>query len=119
MKCALAFDGYGWKEATLGPDARWEDLWAKPLDSMEMDPSLERNFGAFFSLQRWLYKWGGEQLPESAPEHRAYRWLFLHLYRAEIPARWRHAERWRTWRAIDPSVREKHAAAIRRALLND
>ncbi len=120
MVCALRFDGYKWLEAKLGRGAAHDFTpWTQPvIETLEVHSTLEENFVAFFALQRWLHKWGGEMLPESAPDHTAYRFLFLHLHAVETPERFIHDEYQARWLQTNPKRVAHHASLVRRALLN-
>jgi hypothetical protein len=80
--CALRFDGWDYLESlNQYAEVKIEfPALTKPLigtDYLWDDP--RKNFAAFFALQRWLCKWGGESLPEIDPDWQTYRRLFLHL----------------------------------------
>lgn len=118
MHCALRFDGYAWLDAH--PDRKEERSPVLPEDGLRnlvFDPDVEVNFTAFFMLQRFLGKWGGEMLQPSDKHHTAYRFLFLHLHALPTPPRWAHGEYERTWQAIPPERVAAAASAVRRVLL--
>jgi hypothetical protein len=118
MNCALRFDGYAWLEAH--PDCNDEANGVLPerhLRELVLDPDAEVNFAAFFLLQRFLHKWGGEMLPPSHKHHTAYRFLFLHLYALPTPARWVSREYEEKWESIPAGRLAAAASAVRRVLL--
>jgi len=81
--CALRFDGYAFLESlqNTGTPVEFSDLLEPVVKSLILHPDQNRNFAAFFALQRFLFKWGGEHLTAYSSEHIAYDFLFLHLYR--------------------------------------
>ena len=56
------------------------------MKSLTLHVKQEDNLAAFFALQRFLHKWGGEHLTKYADEHIAYDFLFLHLYTHYFPS---------------------------------
>jgi hypothetical protein len=76
-----------------------------------------RNMAVFFLLQRYLYKWGGEQLSFRSREHVLFRLIFLGLYREDVPKRYRKQEYWEIWQRHYLTKIEEHAAIIRMAIL--
>lgn len=86
---ALRFDGYAYENRN-GPDpeatgAVLQRLAEPIIASLTLHQDQEQNFAAFFGLQRFLFKWGGEYLTKYTDEHLAFDFLFLHLYGAETP----------------------------------
>lgn len=81
---ALRFDGYAYA-ASRGHDGLLAEWAGRFVATLQLADVEEENHATFFALQRFLGKWGGETLAEESREHLAYRFLFLHLYRAEIP----------------------------------
>lgn len=69
--------------------------------SFDLHPDLEHNLAIFFWLQRSL-KWL-DALPDR--ESVLYVWLFLNLYRAEVPERYRLADYWTKWEEGDYKLR--------------
>ncbi len=117
--CALRFDGYRWLEATRGRGANDFTPWSVPVTrTLRLHPTTEENFAAFFALQRWLFKWGGEMQAESAAGHTAFRFLFLHVHHLPTPPDFVNPEYDRQWLGIDRSMIAEHAAAVRAALLD-
>lgn len=70
---------------------------------------------AFFSLQRYLHKWGGEYLTKSSKEHIAYDFLFLHLYRKEVKGKYLDENFMKNWHRISKKEIESIAAYVRRS----
>ena len=118
--CALRFDGYKYQEACrhrMGPDkVDFPELVQRVEDTLELYPDNLDNFAVFFALQRWLGKWGGETSPLDDPARIAFQFLFLHLYREEIPERFKYIEmQWYAeWREKYEPHREQLAAYVRR-----
>jgi len=111
--CALRFDGYLYQEKT---GIEFPDL-NKPIKAtrrMYKDPL--KNFAVFFALQRFLCKWGGEQLTKQSPEHMAYDFLYLQLYQIETPVEYAYAEFAERWKLIADDQREDTAQFIRNSL---
>lgn len=67
----------------------------------------------FFLLQRFLYKWGGEMLPKTSLEWKAFRSLFLQTYQYEIPKEYRHWEFYADWEKEFASNQALHAEIVR------
>jgi hypothetical protein len=112
---AMRFDGYLYQEDTgFEPDVfskrffRTNSLeWAEPLDCL----------AAFFFLQRFLYKFGGEHLEKGSAECRLFRKLFLHTAKFDIPERYRGSNLWypqwyRQWLAEGLPCAEAHLSLI-------
>ena len=78
--CALRFQGYEYLKAT-GED--FSALIDPVVKERILYEDQNQNFAAFFGLQRFLYKWGGEHNTKYSDEHIAFDFLFLHLYRQE------------------------------------
>ena len=118
--CALRFDGYAFVAALQreGGDAAQIDL-PQLADAVSRDlrlhDNLNYNFAAFFALQRYLHKWGGEYLTKYADEHIAYDFLFLHLYQHEPPAPFRMEEYCQAWQKEFAAEVESIAAYVRRS----
>jgi hypothetical protein len=75
-----------------------------------------KNFTVFFALQRYLFKWGGERLTKYSAEHLAFDFLFLHLYRREVPQEFAHEDYVVRWRQMEYGQIESAAAFVRRSL---
>jgi hypothetical protein len=84
--CALRLDGWRLLKEVEGQDtgdfSPYVDLIVKER-RLHQDDRL--NHLAFFALQRYLGKFGGEDRTPYSDEHIAYRFLFLHLYRQPVP----------------------------------
>lgn len=118
ITCALRFDGYRYAEASGldGPEGEGPGLAALSVPlvkSLELYPNPLDNFAAFFALQRFLYKWGGEHLTAFSREHLALRFLFLDVYRLEVPDEYRVESYCDEWSRKYAADRERLAAAIR------
>lgn len=118
IACALRFDGYRYAEETglNGPDGDGRGLAALAdpvVKTLELYPEPLDNLAAFFTLQRFLYKWGGERLTAFSREHLAFRLLFLDVYRQDIPERFRFEPYYSDWERDFAAGRELHAARIR------
>lgn len=85
---ALRFDGYKYEQSRfsgIGPGVGLSQLSHAVKTTGRMHAGEADNFGAFFILQRWLCKWGGEQLGFDSPDWQAFAKLFLHLLDKECP----------------------------------
>ncbi len=83
ITCALRFDGYKYAESKGKELAQFSRSVVKTLNFYNVQ---EDNFTAFFALQRFLFKWGGERNTKYSEEHIAFDLLFLHLYKLEVPS---------------------------------
>ena len=86
INCALRFDGYKYAEI-FNKKAEATEIPADPLDQLHM----------FFMLQRYLYKWGGEQEPRNGKVFKTFRELFLLVYRRSIPVEFIRRDYYRKW----------------------
>lgn len=119
ITCALRFGGYRWLEATQGRGANAFSPWTVPVTQrLRLHLTGEENLAAFFALQRWLFKWGGETQSQSAADHTAFRFLFLHLHHLPTPPDFVNPEYERQWLGIDIAIVAEHAAVVRMALLD-
>lgn len=117
--CALRFDGFAWLQTKTRDGQLDFSPFMEPLmQTLTFHEDTEANFAAFFALQRCLFKWGGERLPLSAPEHTAFRFLFLHLHSLPTPQRFAHEDYEARWQSLRPHVVQEHAASVRHALLS-
>jgi hypothetical protein len=118
--CALRFDGYKYEEVAglSAPDSTGAGL-GRLIEQIVKERTLyaddNRNFAAFFGLQRYLHKWGGEALTKSSDEHIAYDFLFLHLYQSDVPDDFRVAEYCIQWQREFAERAEETAAFVRRS----
>jgi hypothetical protein len=112
--CALRFKGYDYShnEATGGGLSKLIEPVVKELI---LHQSQNDNFAAFFGLQRFLHKWGGEYLTKYSEEQIAYDFLFLHLYCFEPPKQFRNDEYCRQWQHEYKSKVESLAAVVRKS----
>jgi hypothetical protein len=118
ITCALRFDGYKYKDATgIGSSDGFlsglMELSEPVVERLELHSDPDRNHAAFFALQRFLYKWGGDYLSISSREHLAFRFLFLDLYKRDVPAEFRHQEYWERWQKRYEPRKEHYAGIIR------
>lgn len=117
--CAMRFDGYRWLETTQGRGANDFTPWTEPVArTMCLHLTDTENFAAYFALQRWLFKWGGEMQAPSAADHTAFRFLFLHLHHLPTPPEFLNPEYGRQWTNLDRQIIVAHAARVRHALLD-
>jgi hypothetical protein len=120
--CALRFEGYEYEEQLSGKGAGGGgglSALAEPIiETLTLHNNQNHNFAAFFILQRFLAKWGGETLPESSKEHIAYDFLFLHLYRIDPPEPFRHEDYCLEWQQEFAPHAEAIAAGVRKRLLS-
>lgn len=118
--CALRFQGYEYErsigvvtnEATGGGLAR---LIKPVVEELTVHSSNNDNFAAFFGLQRFLHKWGGEYLTKYSEEHIAYDFLFLHLYSRKPPERFRNVDYCVQWQENFLPRVESIAAIVRKS----
>lgn len=119
ITCALRFDGYRWLEEAWPPGANdFTPLTVPLVRTLRLHPTAEENFAAFFALQRWLFKWGGETQSQGAADHTAFRFLFLHLHHLPTPIDFVNPEHEWQWLGIDRGMIAEHAAMVRAALLD-
>lgn len=110
--CALRFDGWKYQEERNQGGERWE--WPNPTATRIFSENEMDNLAAFFALQRYLGKWGGEYNTVYSDEHVVFRLLFLHLYKTEIPEGYRTREWYPKWQEKYEPIREECAALIRK-----
>ena len=116
--CALRFEGHDYWEIRCrsykGGVREVSELVTPVLESGVFPEEPLDLLCAFYMVQRFLGKWGGEYLTEYSNEHVIFRLLFLEAYRLEIPEAFRsdyYCERWdREYRPRQ----EELAAHIRR-----
>jgi hypothetical protein len=87
---ALRMDGYRYRdEIKFDPEPIVEAYkrGGRYLDATELDL-----LATFFLLQRFLYKWGGDSLPKTSLEWKAFRQLFLDTCDVEVPEQYRAKE---------------------------
>ena len=113
---ALRFDGYACA-ASRGRDALLAEWSTRFVRTLQLADDPLEDHAAFFALQRYLTKWGGEALSEQSREHLAYRLLFLHLYRTPAPAAFALGDGARHLRDLDLGRLEAVAARVREQLI--
>ncbi len=108
---ALRFDGSKYAEET-----GWshEDALAEAQDSRQLPQRPEERICLFFMLQRFLMKWGGEDLSRSGVEWWAFRELFLQTASLKVSDQWRAGEWYANWQTECAAHREEHIAFVRR-----
>ncbi len=116
--CALRFQGYEYEEATgiAVPGVTGGSLsrLIEPVvETLNLHTAQEDNFAAFFGLQRYLFKWGGEYLDNGSKEYIAFDFLFLHLYRLSVPARFSNEEYVSQWNREFMASAEAIAGGVR------
>ena len=118
--CALRFDGYKYEES-VGPSAatgeRLQKMIEPVVEKLILHAEINFNFGAFFGLQRFLHKWGGEYLTKYSPEHIAYDVLFLHLYRSQVPIQFQNERYCLKWQREFEPQQEEIAGFVRRTFI--
>jgi len=118
IRCALRFDGYKFRDMNTRPGL---DVYLEaPWTSFELHSCDLFNLARFFFLQRYLYKWGGDRIPPDAREHQLFRFLFLHVYRLEIPPEYRmeNHDWYQTWEKHYKPRQEYYAAIIRNTFMS-
>lgn len=114
--CALRFLGYEYESAVLrSAGGGFPGLTQPIVQSFVLHTDQNTNFAAFFALQRFLHKWGGEYLTKYADEHLAYDFLFLHLYRVEPPPEFTNVEYTNRWQQECADQAETYAAFVRKS----
>ncbi len=118
--CALRFQGYEYEQSigisVDGTTGGGLAKLTKPIvEKLILHSSNNDNFAAFFGLQRFLHKWGGEYLTKYSQEHIAYDFLFLHLYSYDPPKSFRHAEYCLQWQEDFLPRIESIAAIVRKS----
>lgn len=115
---SLRFDGWKWLDAQQSDKELGFSPWIDPVvNTLTLHLDMEANFATCFALQRFLCKWGGEQLPESSPDHTAWRFLFLHTYAHPTPSRYVFEEYETKWQRLRREIIEQHASEVRRGLI--
>lgn len=73
---------------------------------------LETQAHCYHQLQRWLFKWGGEVLPETSADWWLFRSLFLCTALADLPQQLRASERYEEWERTFVPHRSSHLALV-------
>lgn len=120
--CALRFQGYEYVVAVgisipASTGAGLSKLIQPVVESLIMHESENDNFAAFFGLQRFLGKWGGDRLTKYAAEHVAFDFLFLHLYQKEVPAQFLNADYSEMWNREFKPHSGAIAAVVRKSFI--
>ena len=115
--CALRFLGYEYLES-LHKEKHQEqiqfiDIINPIVNSLQLHDNQNMNLCAFFGLQRYLHKWGGERLTKFSAEHIAYDFLFLSLYRDSTPQEFTDKRYENDWNTKFKAEAEKVAAFVR------
>lgn len=111
--CALRFQGNEYVQSLGGGFPGLIDPVVKERVLYE---DQNHNFAAFFGLQRFLYKWGGEQYTNYSDEHMAFDFLFLHLYRLEPEQRFGDLSYTKQWQHVYVPWAESIAAYVRQSM---
>jgi len=112
ITCALRFRGYEYLD-TLSPERQEAVASSRLLEELRLHESLEDNFAAFFHLQRWLFKWGGERLDFYAKDWLAFDFLFLTLYLHDPPNKFADRDYCAQWQRLSRMEVERIAAEVR------
>jgi hypothetical protein len=112
ITCALRFRGYEYLD-TLSPERQEKIASNELVNKLRLHESLNDNFAAFFQLQRWLFKWGGERLDYHAPDWLAFDFLFLTLYRHDPPSEFADVDCCLKWQCLTAVELEGVAAEVR------
>jgi hypothetical protein len=83
-KFAVQFDGYRYLDE-INSSMDFRPLVVPRVESMSLQGSHQDNWAAFFGLQRFLHKWGGERLPITSKQWSCYLMLYLHLHDKPFP----------------------------------
>jgi hypothetical protein len=116
LVCALRFDGYRYLEVVhpkLSKETNFSPLVEPLVETLSFHSDLNDNFAAFFALQRYLHRWGGERLTKYSREHVAYDHLFLMLYRQPVLKDFVNREYDLRWEREFASRAEEIAAYVR------
>ncbi len=119
--CALRFLGWEYEQAVIKKreSANGEGLLSviEPIvKTMTFHDCQEDNFAAFFGLQRFLFKWGGEHQTKYSADHLAFDLLFLHLYRLDPPAEFSNRDYVSRWNETFKASAETTAGFVRKTL---
>ncbi|MBN1641866.1 MAG: hypothetical protein JXA09_11590 [Anaerolineae bacterium] len=109
--CALRFDGYRYVDQVL--DGNNEAI-RRYIDRAEVPPDPLMQMATFFHLQRFLMKWGGEQLSHSGPTWRLFRTLCLQVADYPVPLQFQQWEYYPHWLHNYEPCREQAIEAVRR-----
>jgi hypothetical protein len=115
--CALRFDGYKYeKELGLcGKDTTGDGLSAltgKMLETMVFSRDDNEILAAFFLLQRF-FKWSECDTSKDFKESVLFDLLFLHLYKTDVPERYREQHWYAKWQDEHAGRAEELAGRVR------
>jgi len=116
--CALRFEGYKYEEFAGISEldvtgAGLRQLIEPIVRTLMLHADDNLNFAAFFGLQRYLHKWGGEYCTKYSDEHIVYDFLFLHLYNRDVPDDFGNAEYCARWQREFEERKEEIASFVR------
>lgn len=117
--CALRFAGYEYesqRQREVPGGFALADVSNRVTKTLTFDDDLHA-FAVFFALQRYLFKWGGERLTKYSPEHIAFDFLFLHLYRQAVPQAFVHQGYAAQWQEFTTERIESAAAFARKSFV--
>lgn len=115
MWCALRLDGWRLLVEIEGKDTGNCSPYVDPIvNERRLHEDDRLNHLAFFALQRYLGKFGGEYRTPYSDEQIAYRFLFLHLYRQPVPRGFESRNFPPRWEEEFAPRAEEIAAEIRR-----
>jgi len=83
------------------------------LDFPDDIPDAISTCAAFFGLQSFLHKWGGEFHTKYADEQIAYDFLFLHLYQRDAAEEFRQPDYYARWEREFKGRQEEIASYVR------
>ena len=106
---ALRFDGYKYVDEHAYPDDDGMDTFKRTGDWSHLNDG--EKLTAFFRLQRYLCKWGGEYLSQRSVTWRAFRQLFLDTADLPIPDAYRMRDWYEDW-ATDFAPRRDECVAL-------
>ena len=118
VTCALRFAGYKYESQIPGGKTDrpiLAECSRYVVNSLTLYDDPLKAFAAFFALQRYLFKWGGERLKKHSPEHIAFDFLFLHLYRHDVPEEFADECYTTKWLRFEPERIESSAAHVRQS----
>lgn len=95
ISAALRFDGYKYAERRRFNHIAAQKTYEKSRDWSHL--GRYQRMAVFFTLQRYLYKWGGDMLSRRSLTWRGFLELFLSTYRYDVPAAYRLPEYYERW----------------------
>ena len=117
--CALRFDGGKYDEELKSSDSvetyqKLSDLTQPMLTTLTFYEREEMNFAAFFWLQR-SFHFLDDDFSKDSRGHVLFDLLYLHLYKTEVPERYRNEENCSRWQRECENRAEKVAALVRKS----